>query len=110
MAHKLNCEIGSIAITVKTKFSPNLGKIVRVIDSYGMMTWHGLEGLMQVWRVEVLCSDSVLHYLYPKRHHLEVTFTGPIPDCCLRPIVPLSGQLRFDFYDEFSVAIEETAL
>lgn len=51
---KLNCELGSIAIKVNAKFMPNFGKIVRVIDLYAMMTWHGLEGLVQVWRVEVL--------------------------------------------------------
>ena len=108
--HKHYCELGSIAITVNAKCTPNLGKIVRVIDSYGMMPWHGLEGLVQVWRVEVLCPESVLHYLYPKRHHLELTFSGPVPDCYLRPIVPLTGQLTFDFYEEILITIEESAL
>ena len=108
--HKHHCELGSIAITVNAKFTPNLGKIVRVIDSYGMMPWHGLEGLVQVWRVEVLCPESVLHYLYPKRHHLELTFSGPVPDCYLRPIVPLTGQLTFDFYEEILITIEESTL
>ena len=95
----LNCEIGSLAITVQAKFSTNLGKVVRIVDSYGMMPWPEMEGDVHVWHVEVVSQDSFLHYFYPRKHHLDVVSSGPIPDCYLRRIVPLSGQLRLEIDD-----------
>jgi hypothetical protein len=45
---KLNCEIGSLAITVNAKFSGNIGKVVRVIDSLGLQPWPEIDGLVHV--------------------------------------------------------------
>jgi len=96
----LNCEIGSLAITVRAKFGTNLGKVVRIVDSYGLMPWPEIEEPVHVWKVEVASEDSFLHYFYPTRHHLDVVSSGPIPDCYLRRIVPVSDQLRLDLEDE----------
>ena len=92
-AQKLNCEVGALAITFNAKFSGNIGKVVRVIDSLGMMPWPEMDGLVHVWQVEVAAEGSLLHYFYPNKHQLDVQSTGPIPDCFLRRIVPVSEQL-----------------
>ena len=97
---KLNCEIGSLAITVNAKFSGNIGKVVRVIDSMGLQPWPELDGLVHVWQVEVAAEGSFLHYFYPSRHQLDVVCSGPIPDCYLRRIVPVDDQLRLEFDEE----------
>jgi len=96
----LNCEIGSLAITVRAKFGTNLGKVVRSVDSYGLMPWPEIEEPVHVWKVEVASEDSFLHYFYPTRHHLDVVISGPIPDCYLKRIVPVSDQLRLEFDEE----------
>ena len=92
----LNCEIGALAITVHAKFSANLGKVVRIIDSYGLMPWPEMEKSVHVWQVELASTDSCLHYFYPGRQKLDMTSTGPIPDCYLRRIVPASDQMSLD--------------
>jgi hypothetical protein len=97
---KLNCEVGSLAITVNAKFSGNIGKVVRVIDSLGLQPWPELDGLVHVWQVEVAAQGSFLHYFYPSRHQLDVVCSGPIPDCFLRRIVPVDDQLRLEFDEE----------
>jgi hypothetical protein len=96
---KLNCEVGSLAITVNAKFSGNIGKVVRVIDSLGLMPWPEIDGLVHVWQVEVAAEGSLLHYFYPKKHQLDVQSIGPIPDCFLRRLVPESNQMRLEFDD-----------
>lgn len=110
-APKLNCEIGALAITVNAKFSGNIGKVVRVIDSLGMMPWPEMGGLVHVWQVEVASEGSFLHYFYPNKHQLDVQCTGPIPDCFLRRLVPESDQMRLEFEDgQVREAIEPSAL
>ncbi len=99
-APKLNCEVGALAITVNAKFSTNLGKVVRIIDSYGLMAWPEMEEAVHVWKVEVASEDSFLHYFYPSRHQLDVVSSGPIPDCYLRRIVPVDDQLHLEFDEE----------
>ena len=96
----LNCEIGSLAITVRAKFGTNLGKVVRIVDSYGLMPWPEIEEPVHVWKVEVASQDGFLHYFYPTRHHLDVVSSGPIPDCYLRRIVPVSDQLSLEFDEQ----------
>jgi hypothetical protein len=94
---KLNCEVGALAITVKAKFSTNLGKVVRIIDSYGLMPWPEMEEAVHIWKVEVASEGSFLHYFYPSKQQLDVMTSGPIPDCYLRRIVPVSDQLCLEF-------------
>ena len=109
--HKLNCEVGALAITVNAKFSGNIGKVVRVIDSLGMMPWPEMDGLVHVWQVEVAAEGSLLHYFYPNKHQLDVQSTGPIPDCYLRRIVPENIQMRLEFEEpQSSVRLEPSAL
>jgi hypothetical protein len=108
---KLNCEVGALAITVNAKFSGNIGKVVRVIDSLGMMPWPEIDGLVHVWQVEVAAEGSLLHYFYPNKHQLDVQSTGPIPDCYLRRIVPENNQMRLEFEDcRTREAVEPSAL
>ena len=94
---RLNCEVGSLAITVNAKFSANLGKVVRIIDSYGVMPWPEMEEAVHVWKVELASEGSFLHYFYPGKQQLDVVISGPIPDCYLRRIVPVSDQLCLEF-------------
>ena len=94
---KLNCEVGALAITVNAKFSTNLGKVVRIIDSYGLMAWPEMEEAVYVWKVEVASEGSFLHYFYPSKQQLDLVSSGPIPDCYLRRIVPVSDQLSLEF-------------
>jgi hypothetical protein len=94
---RLNCEVGSLAITVNAKFSANLGKVVRIIDSYGVMPWPEMEEAVHVWKVELASEGSFLHYFYPSKQQLDLVSSGPIPDCYLRRIVPVSDQLCLEF-------------
>jgi len=108
---KLNCEVGALAITVNAKFSGNIGKVVRVIDSLGMMSWPEIDGLVHVWQVEVAAEGSLLHYFYPNKHQLDVQSIGPIPDCFLRRLVPENNQMRLEFEDsQIRQAIEPSSL
>lgn len=108
---KLNCEVGALAITVNAKFSGNIGKVVRVMDSLGMMPWPEMDGLVHVWRVEVAAEGSLLHYFYPNKHQLDVQSTGPIPDCYLRRIVPENMQMRLEFEEpQPGIRLEPSAL
>ena len=94
---KLNCEVGSLAITHRTKFSINRGIIVRVEDSFGCMHWPELQGIVHVWQVRVWSSDSTLCYYLPKKGELKQERIGLIPDYFLQPLTPLTGQMRFEF-------------
>jgi len=108
---KLNCEVGALAITVNAKFSGNIGKVVRVIDSLGMMPWPGMDDLVHVWQVEVAVEGSLLHYFYPNKHQLDVQSIGPIPDCFLRRLVPENNQMCLEFEDcQIRKAIEPSTL
>jgi hypothetical protein len=108
---RLNCEVGSLAITVNAKFSGNIGKVVRVIDSLGLQPWPEIDGLVHVWQVEVAAEGSLLHYFYPNKHQLDVQSIGPIPDCFLRRLVPENNQMRLEFGDsQIREAIESSTL
>jgi hypothetical protein len=108
---RLNCEVGALAITVNAKFSGNIGKVVRVIDSLGLQAWPEMDGLVHVWRVEVAAEGSLLHYFYPNKHQLDVQSIGPIPDCFLRRLVPENNQMRLEFEDcQTREAIEPSTL
>ena len=108
---RLNCEVGALAITVNAKFSGNIGKIVRVIDSLGLQAWPEMDGLVHVWQVEVAAEGSLLHYFYPNKHQLDVQSIGPIPDCFLRRLVPENNQMRLEFEDcQTREAIEPSTL
>ena len=110
-APKLNCEVGALAITVNAKFSTNLGKVVRIIDSYGLMAWPEMEEAVHVWKVEVASESSFLHYFYPSKQQLDVVTSGPIPDCYLKRIVPVSDQLCLEFQERSPcITMEPSAL
>lgn len=97
---RLSCELGCIAIITKSKFSVNQGIIVRVIEPMGLMHWPGFDTqVITIWRVEVLCKDSVLRYHLPRKGELLKQRIGLVPDRFMRPITPLTGQMRFEFED-----------
>lgn len=96
----LNCELGSIAIITRSKFSVNRGIIVKVIEPMGLMRWPGIDyAVIPVWRVEVMCKKTKLCYHLPQKGELRRERTGLIPDRYMRAITPLTGQLRFEFED-----------
>ena len=88
-----------IAMTKRTKFSINRGIMVRIEDSFGLMHWPELSGLVYVWQVRVLTAESALCYYLPRRSELKHEHIGLIPDQFLTPLTPVTGQLRFEFED-----------
>ena len=88
-----------IAMTKRTKFSINRGIMVRIEDSFGLMHWPELSGLVYVWQVRVLTAESTLCYYLPRRSVLKHERIGLIPDQFLTPLTPVTGQLRFEFED-----------
>ena len=97
--YHLKCELGMIAMTKRTKFSINRGIMVRIEDSFGLMHWPELSGLVYVWQVRVLTAESALCYYLPRRSELKHERIGLIPDQFLTPLTPVTGQLRFEFED-----------
>lgn len=96
----LNCELGSTAMIVKSKFSINQGIIVKVIEPMGLMHWPDFgTGMTPVWRVEVLCKKSAIRYHLPRKGELRKERIGLVPDRFLCSLTPLTGQLRFEFED-----------
>lgn len=97
---RLRCELGSVAIITRSKFSVNRGIVVKITEPMGLMRWPGFgTGVTPVWRVEVLCKNTKLCYHLPQKGELRREYSGLIPDRYLRPITPLTGQLRFEFED-----------
>lgn len=96
----MRCELGATAIIVNSKFSINRGIIVKIIEPMGLMCWPGFgTEAVPVWRVQVLCKQSAIRYHLPRRGELRRETIGLVPDRFLRPLTPLTGQLRFEFED-----------
>lgn len=96
----LRCELGSLAIIVNSKFSINRGIIVKVVEPMGLMPWPGFGATaIPVWRVRVLCAQSAIRYHLPTKGELRQEKMGLVPDHFLRPLTPLTGQMRFEFED-----------
>lgn len=97
---RIRCELGCIATITKSKFSINQGIIVRVIEPMGLMRWPGFgTEVIVIWRVEVLCQESAIRYHLPRKGELRKQKIGLVPDRFMRPITPLTGQMRFEFED-----------
>jgi hypothetical protein len=96
----INCELGGMAIIVKSKFAMNRGIIVKIIEPIGLIRWPGFgKSVMPVWRVQVLCSQSTICYHLPQKGELRRETMGLVPDRFLRSLTPLTEQLRFQFED-----------
>ena len=96
----LHCELGSIAMITKSKFSVNRGIIVQVIEPMGLMRWPGFNTeVIAVWRVKVISQHHTLCYHLAQKGELRYEHVGLVPDRFLRSLTPLSGQLRFEFED-----------
>ena len=94
---KLNCSIGDLAITVKCHCPENLGSIVRIKKSKGLIAWPGEDALMQIWEVEVATSDRWL--VYERNGIAESYKVGPAPDAYLRRLTPPVYSLHHEFAD-----------
>ena len=81
------CKLGDLAITVDAYHPENIGSIVRIIGSQGLIKWYGFKGLTLVWDVEVASEGGRL--IYDFAGIKEVHSRGGIPDAYLRPITPL---------------------
>jgi len=99
---KLNCSIGDLAITVKCHCPENLGSIVRIKKSKGLIAWPGEDALMQIWEVEVASSNGWL--VYEQNGMVESYKVGPAPDAYLRRLTPPKGYLVDEFvcYDQMA--------
>jgi len=96
----LHCELGSVAMIIKSKFSVNRGIIVQVIEPMGLLPWPEIDNeVIPVWRVKVICKKSAICYHFPKKGELRKEKVGLVPDRFLRSLTPLTGQLRFKFED-----------
>ena len=104
---KLNCSIGDLAITVKCHCPENLGSIVRIKKSNGLIAWPQEDGLMQIWEVEVTTSNRWL--VYELNGMVESYKVGPAPDAYLRRLTPPKGYLVDEFvsYDQMAVDFHE---
>ena len=94
---KLNCSIGDLAITVKCHCPENLGSIVRIKKSKGLIAWPKEDGLMQIWEVEVASSNGWL--VYEQNGMVESYKVGPAPDAYLRRLTPPTYSLQREFAD-----------
>jgi len=94
---KLNCNIGDLAITVKCHCPENLGSIVRIKKSKGLIAWPKEEGLMQIWEVEIATSNRWL--VYERNGIVESSKVGPAPDAYLRRLAPPAYSLHREFAD-----------
>lgn len=83
---------GEIAITVKTRFRENRGKIVRLQEYLGLHDWPGISVTVHVWLVECLCPETKLYYHYPYHRDLKTAHFGQMPECYLQRISTPSGQ------------------
>lgn len=101
---KLNCSIGDLAITVKCHCPENLGSIVRIKGSKGLITWPKEDGLMQIWEVEVASSNGWL--VYERNGMVESYKAGPAPDAYLRRLTPPTYSLQHEFADAEQLHID----
>ena len=101
---KLNCNIGDLAITVKCHCPENLGSIVRIKKSKGLITWPQEDGLMQIWEVEVTTSNGWL--VYERDGMVESYKAGPAPDAYLRRLTPPTYSLHREFADAEQLQID----
>ena len=95
--HKLNCEVGDLAITVNCKLPENLGNIVRVKSAIGMKEWGESEEAMFSWDVEIATEHGWLTYDF--EGEIVTAKSGPVPDKYLRRITPPQGYLMEEFTD-----------
>ena len=105
---KLNCSIGDLAITVKCHCPENLGSIVRIKRSKGLIAWPGEDALMQIWEVEVATSNGWL--VYEHNGMVESYKVGPAPDAYLRRLTPPKGYLvdKFVSHDQMAFDLHGT--
>ena len=101
---KLNCNIGDLAITVKCHCSENLGSIVRIKKSKGLIAWAGEDALMQIWEVEIASSNGWL--VYEQNGMVESYKVGPAPDAYLRRLTPPKGYLVNEFISHDQLAFD----
>jgi hypothetical protein len=87
----LNCSVGDLAITIKCHCPENLGTIVRIKESKGVISWPQQEELMQVWGVEVLSKNKWL--VYELNGVISTFKEGPVPDKFLRRLTPPNRSL-----------------
>jgi hypothetical protein len=80
------CKVGDLAITVHAYNPENIGKIVRIIGSSGLIEWFGFDEPTWVWTVQTEGSD--LTYQYGKSPKKRYQNQGEVPDVYLRPINP----------------------
>lgn len=100
--------MGDLAITVNCHNPENLGLIVRIIGSHGMIpcTFLGEEPV-HTWEVEVANTDAWI--LYVTDGYATIEKSGPAPDMFLRRIAPpenlliddeeIAGQLPLELQD-----------
>ena len=81
------CKVGDLAITVNAYNPENIGKIVRIIGSSGLIEWFGFDEPTWVWTVQTEGSDLI--YQYGKSPKKRYQNQGEVPDVYLRPINPL---------------------
>ena len=83
----LNCSIGDLAITVRAHNPENIGRIVRIVGSHGVLWWHGFSGGTHIWQVEVASAGTFL--VYEADGSKRYATSGMCPDAFLRRLVSI---------------------
>lgn len=84
----MNCKPGDLAVVVRSKTPSNVGKIVQVLRQYSM----GDEGFLTLDTAELiwLCETKGSPLSWVPAHYVGAMnmASGPIPDECLKPLLP----------------------
>jgi len=102
--HKLNCQLGDLAITVDCKCPENLGNIVKITGSHGFDNWGANnEEILFIWEVKIANPDGWL--VYESNGCIETYKTGLVPDKCLRRICPPAPQSSKNIYQQDQLSL-----
>jgi hypothetical protein len=96
--HKLNCQLGDLAITVDCSCPENRGNIVKITGSRGFESWGTNEELLFIWDVEIANPEGWL--VYESNGYAETYKVGSVPDKCLRRICPPPPQSSKNNFQE----------
>ena len=104
---KLNCQLGDLAITVNCCNPENLGLVVRIIGSHGMVPCTFLDDEPAfLWEVEVANPDAWI--VYETYGYATIEKSGPAPDMFLRRIAPPENLLtdETDLIEQLSLELD----
>ena len=88
----VNCTVGDLAIVVRSHNPENLGSVVLIKSSKGLISW-GKGDPEQTWLCEISSNGWLV---YDNKGYTTSSKIGLIPDRCLKPITPPKNHLFDD--------------